>query len=63
MPIRFLFPFSRLFVLPAPAGGDGKFRDGRAALGELGLGILAEVPHQNHFVDASGCHIILHCNT
>jgi hypothetical protein len=23
MPIRFLFPFSRLFVFPAPAGGDG----------------------------------------
>src|SRR5258708_32717647 len=47
MPVGFLFPFSRLLVLPAPAGGDGKFRDGRAALGALGLAILAVVPPAN----------------
>src|SRR5208283_2023816 len=45
-----------------PAGGEGKLGNRNTARRELGLGVFAEISHENDFIDASG-HNILHCNT
>src|SRR5208283_876880 len=61
VPVGLLFPFPGLLVLPAPVRSDGEDGSGDAAGGELGFGILAQMPDQDDLVDASGSHDALKC--
>ena len=56
------FPLTGLLILLPPVGRDRKRRNRRPARSEFRLGVLAQPPHQNHFVDSSRCHIPLQCS-
>ena len=57
VPIGHVLPFAGLLVLRSAVGSEGECGAGNAIRREFSLGILAEMPNQYDFVDASGCHL------
>jgi hypothetical protein len=55
-PIGFFFPLAGLLIFPAAAGSYGKFRHRNLRGGVGGFGVPAEMPDQDHFVNAAACH-------